>query len=198
MKPKQLVICGCTLAALAVLPAMSAKAAARECIVQKPSPASYTWNFRREANAVFKDIQFDAAQAKYHAGRLQSIASRPDAVSWVSDVSQFDQIRVAVDDMGRQLCRLETIRRVVEPWQQKTIDRIATDLTLLADNTQHALAFGDTHRETLWVPAFQRYLNRMCAEARDLTQSANDAVKYAKVDRQDRALRREVNARSSS
>ena len=40
---------------------------------------------------------------------------------------------------GRQLCRLEAIRCVVEPWQQKTIDRTATDFTLLVDNTQDAL-----------------------------------------------------------
>jgi hypothetical protein len=168
---------GCILTALAVLPASSA-AAVRECIVQKPTPASYTWNFQQEDSIIFKDIRFDAEQAEYHTGRLERTAWGPDSVSWASDVNQFNQIQSAVNDMSRELCRLETIRRAASPWQQKAIDRIATDVTLLADNTQDALAFADTHRETLWVPAFRRYVENMSVESRKLNQSMQHAVEY--------------------
>jgi hypothetical protein len=170
-------VSGCILSALAVLPVSSA-AAVRECIVQKATPASYTWNFRQEASNIFKDIRFDAGRAGYHTGRLERTAWGPDSVSWASDVNQFNQIQSAVNDMSRKLCRLETIRRAASPWQQKAIDRIAIDVTLLADNTQDALAFADTHRETLWVPAFRRYVENMSAEARKLNESMQHAVEY--------------------
>ena len=158
---------GCVAAALSAAPAF---AAAGECIVQKPTPASYTWNFRQEANQDFKNLEFHAAQATRHAEVLQSMSTRADSVSWVSDVNQLDQIRSAVNSMGQEICRLETIRRAVTPRQRRTIDRIARDITLLADNTQDAMAFGNSHRETLWVPAFQRYVNTMYTEARKLTR----------------------------
>jgi hypothetical protein len=60
--------------------------------------------------------------------------------------------------MSRQVSRLETIHHATQPGQQKTIESIATDVRLLADNTQDALAFSESHRETLWVPAYQKYV----------------------------------------
>lgn len=198
MKPNRFVVSGCVSAALAILPAVSAAAATRECIVQKPTPASYTWNFKQETNEIFKDIQSDAAQARYYSARLQRIAWGPDSASWVTDADQFDQISAAVNDMGRKLCRLEAIRRVAAPWQQKTIDRIADGVTLLADNTQDALAFGGTHRKALWMPTFQMYVNNMYAQARELTRSVGYAVEYTKVDRQDRVLQKDLGVKSSS
>lgn len=196
MKLNQLVSM-CAFGALAFLPA-SAAAAARECIVQQPTPASYTWNFQQETNNIFKDVQFDAQQALYNTGRLQRTAWGPDSVSWTTDAVHLNRIGSAVNDMSGKLCRLETIRRAAAPWQQRAIDRIAFDVKLLADNTQDAIAFGSAHRETLWVPAFQKDLDNMYTEAHDLTQSVGYAVQYTKVDRQDRVLRKDLNVRSSS
>lgn len=155
MKTNGLLMSGCILAGLAFLPAVSAAA---------------------ETGNIFKDIQLEAGQARYHAERLKSIVERADAVSWVSDVNQLDQIRVAVNDMSQDVSRLEAIRQTAQPAEQKTIDRIATDVKLLADNTQDAFAFGEAHRETLWVPAYQTYVNNLYAESRNLAQSVRSAV----------------------
>jgi hypothetical protein len=173
MKTNRLVMCGCVLAGLAFLPAASAAAAVRDGVVQQ------------ETNSIFKDIQLEAGQARYHAERLKSIVERADAVSWVSDVNQLDQIRLAVNDMSRQVSRLETIRQAAQPRQQKTIDRIATDVTLLADNTQDALAFGEAHRETLWVPTYQKYVDNLYTEARKLAQSVRSAVQHSDANSSD-------------
>jgi len=196
MKQNRLVISGYVLIALAMVPAACA-AAASECIVPKPTAASATWNFQREANKIFEDVRFDAGQATNHAEELQSMVSRADSLTWLSDVTQLDQIRTEVNDMGVKLCRLETIRRGVDPWQQKTIDRIAADVTLLADNTRDTTAFGDTHRQTLWTPAFQRDVGNLYIEARTLTQSAKNAVEHAKGNRQHETLWKDLNGKSS-
>jgi hypothetical protein len=87
--------------------------------------------------------------------------------------------------MSRQVSRLETIRQAAQPRQQKTIDRIATDVTLLADNTQDALAFGEAHRETLWVPTYQKYVDNLYTEARKLAQSVRSAVQHSDANSSD-------------
>ena len=197
MKLNQLIVGGVVVVALAAVPAASA-ARLRACVVRTPTPASYTWNFPKEADHIFADIQTDAVHARYHSEQLQSMVSRADMLGWVSDVNQLDQVRSAVNDMGRKLCRLETIRRVVEPWQRKTIDRLADRITLLGDNTRDALVFGNTHREILWVPAFQKYVNNMYSEAKSLTRTAHHAVEYAKANAQNRAVPAYGNGRSSS
>jgi len=196
MRIGQIVVSGCMFAALTALPA--AASAARECVVQKPGPASYTWNFKREATNTFDQIAADAARARFHAERLQTMVARADSLSWPSDLNQLNQIRSAVNDMGSQVCRLETIRRMTSPWQRKTIDHIVTDVTLLADNTRDAQAFGDTHREGLWIPVYDTYVNNLYTEAKDLTRSVRHAVKYAKVAQQDRMLRNDFSAKASS
>lgn len=195
MKASQFVLSGCVIA-LAVAPVASA--AAPECAVAKPDAASYTWNFRQEADNIFAGIRSDAARAKSDAARLQRVVSGPDAVSWVSDSGELERIRAKVNDMGRDLCRLESIRSAVAPWQQKTIDQVDFDLKLLADNTQDAITFGNTHRRSLWVPGFGRTVDNMYTEARGLAQCVGNAVKYAHVERQYRVLRKDVNGRSSS
>lgn len=164
---------------LVMMPAAFA-AHPRECPVSKPVQASYTWNFSREANGIFSDIQRDAWQARYHAERLQSMVSRADSPSWLSDVNQLGQISSAVNDMGEAVCRLETIRRAVLPWQQRAIDRVVTAVRLMGNYTQDAIDFGDHHRETLWMPTYQTYVNNLYAEAKGLTQSLAKAAEHAK------------------
>jgi hypothetical protein len=94
--------------------------------------------------------------------------------------------------MGKKLCRLETIRRVVAPWQQETIERIASQLPLMADNTAAAIEYVNAHQQDLVNPTYQRYADNLYSEATDLTQSAGNAVEYAKVLGEYHRLRNEV------
>ena len=198
MRLKQLLVSGCVSAAMAVLPAASATAAMHECVIGKPTAASYTWNFRQEANNIFEDIQSDVSQVRYHAAQLQSFEFHP-YLSWQSHADQLFKVRSAVNDMGDRLCRLETIRRTVAPWQQRTIDRIATTVRLIADNTQDAIWYGNNNHRILWSSAtYQKYVNNIYNEARKLTKSVGDAVEYAKVGPQYRELRKGIEMKASS
>lgn len=180
MNKKQTIISVCVSTVFAIAPAFGA-VKVRECPIRKPTPASYTWNFRQEANNIFTDIQQDAWQAQYHAEVLQSMVGRADELSWLSNLSQLNQIRDAVNHIGAQMCRLETIRRVLAPWQQRTVDRLDKTVMLMAYNTQDAIAFGNIHRTTLWVPTYGKYVNTLYTEAKGLTHSMNNAVEYAKA-----------------
>lgn len=184
MIPIQTAVRQCAFAAIAALLPAAFAATPSECIVPKPTTASSTWNFQAEANHTFRDIRSDAANAKYHAEQLQSMAARADSLSWASDVGQLDQIMSAVGDINDDLCRLEAIRRVAAPWQRKTIDHIAVDVAAITNNARNTMVFGGTHRETLWSPTYESYADTLYAEATQLDRVLDVAVHHAKVERE--------------
>lgn len=76
MRLRGLVLGSCISVVMAVSAAPASAAAAKECmhecVAGKPTAASYTWDFKGEANTIFKDIQADAQQALSHADRLRA------------------------------------------------------------------------------------------------------------------------------
>ena len=197
MKLGTLFVSGCVSAVLTAFPAMAAISPTRGCPVGKPTPASYTWDFQKETDGIFQDIQSDAQQALAHAANLQSFAESHE-LSWLSNADQLNQMASLVDDMGQKLCRLEAIRRVDTPWQQKTIDGIATTLRLMADNTTDAILFGNQNQQELWLPTYQKYVNNLYEQTQSLTQSVDHAVRYARVQTQYQDLRKDLGIKTSS
>ena len=194
MKVRYLAIASC-IGVTILMGAPPAMAANHECVAGKSTAASYTWNFKAEANNIFQDIQFDAQQARYHADRLQTFARDGD-MTWDSHADQLDELKTEVNDMGAKLCRLETIRRVVAPWQQKEIDRIASTLRLMADSTQDAINFGNTHQRDLWLASYRTYANNIFADAQSLANSVDHAVEYARTSREYHELGHEMGSPS--
>src|SRR5664279_5146998 len=177
--------------ATAAFAAPATTAAVHECVPGKPTAASYTWNFKGEANTIFQEVRADAQQALNHADRLQSYADSEN-LSWQIHAGQLNPLKEEVNDMGRKLCRLEVIRRVTAPWQQAEIDRIAKTVRLMADNTEDAILYGRAHQKTLWTPAYQKYADSLYGEAQTLTHSVDNAVAYAKATKEYRELRQEM------
>lgn len=167
-------------AALTAFPLPSGASTASTCAHGKPTAASYNWDFHREANNLFEEIRGDAEQARDYAARLQSYEDEPE-LDLQAHGDQLTYLKNEVNDMGRKLCRLETIRRGVAPWQQKTIDRIALHLQLMADNTQDAIVFVNSHQSDLFNQTYWRYADNIYSQANDLTRSVGNAVDYAKV-----------------
>jgi hypothetical protein len=182
--------------------AMSAAAAsatvpaAQACVTGTPTAASNTWDFKGEANAIFEDVQAEVRQAMAHSDRLESYTRDPD-ISWQLHADLLLDLKGEISDIGSRLCRLEAIRRVVDPWQQRVIDQIATTTRLMADNAQDAIAFGDAHRLELWLPTYQAYLNNLRHEAASLTRSVDKAVEFAGVSKEYQDLRSSLEKGSS-
>ena len=142
-------------------------------------------------------MQPDAWQARRHADRLDSFAGKA-APGWQEHAEQIDDVIGDINAMGTQLCRLQTIRNEVSPWQQQAIDQVALDLRLMANNAQNASHFVNTKQDELWVGTYQAYLNNLDHEAAILTRSLGHAVEYPKVSKEYRELRPKVAARPTS
>jgi hypothetical protein len=110
---------------------------------------------------------------------------------------ELNAIKAQVDDMGTKLCRLETIRRVLAPWQQQEVDQIATRVQLLADNTEDAIHYLNEHQNRLWTSTYQMYSRNLYDQADKLTHSVDAAVAYAKASRETQTLGNELNVKGS-
>jgi hypothetical protein len=195
MRLRTLLWSGCISAALALyaVPASAAASASHQCVAAEPTAASSTWDFKGEANTIFKEIQSDAQQALYHADMLQSFAPDPH-MTWDAHADELEYLKGEINDIGAKLCRLQTIRRVVAPWQQNAIDQILSDTQLMADNAQDAIVFGSTHRTELWLAAYQKNLNNLEDEATALAHSVGNSVHFASVLKEYQELRHDVGA----
>ena len=201
MKLRTMLWAGCLSAAMtvSVVPGTAAMkttcAAGCACMPGEPTAASNTWNFKDEANRLFKDVQADAQNALYHADKLQSFGDSQD-LAWAAHADQLSPLKRDINEMGTRICRLETIRRVTDPWQQREIDRLSAEARLMAYNAQHAIQFGNTHAKTLWLPTYRGDVNNLYNEAKALTRSVNDAVEYASVSKEYRGLSHDMGTRS--
>jgi hypothetical protein len=117
----------------------------------------------------FGGVGLQACQARLGTGGQ---AWRP------TPLNQLEPLRTEVNDIGAMLCRLETIRRVAAPWQQKTIDRISITLHLMANNAEDAIEFGKTHQNELWLGQYQGDINNLYNEARSLTRNAGENLRH--------------------
>ncbi len=175
-KFKNLLVGGCAAAAISVFSMPAVAASSCQCVPGKPTAASYTWNFKTEANTLFQQIESDAQDAQYHADYLDTMARNFDT-HWQSHLFQLSYIKHDVNDMGAKLCRLEVIRSAVASWQRAEIDRIAANVRLIADNAQDAIVYVDSHQGQLWRPPYRRYDENLYGETRALSHSLSAAMK---------------------
>lgn len=167
------------------------------CEASKPTAASYTWNFKQEANNLIQTVEDDAQAAREQAATLQSFSDN-QTLGWQEHAFYLSQLRDEVNDMGAKLCRLETIRSAVSPWQQTVIDKVEAELHLMAAHTQKAIDFGNNNRERLWAPSYQAHVDNIYEEARALTNTLDNAIHYAHAQKQYHHLRQDLGVHAAS
>lgn len=197
MTLRTLMVSTCALAATVALVGPGMAAAAHECVPGSPTAASYTFDFMSEANTIFQDLETLARQTRYDADQLVTY-NRGHEGDWEVQADQLNILKQEVNDMGTKLCRLESIRRVLAPWQQAEVDRIAGEVQLMADNTQDAIAYLNGHERELWAPAYQNYENNLYNEAGSLAESLTQAVTYAGVSKEYQDLRHKLGVPATS
>ena len=177
---------GCLFAAALLLPAAT-RSEAQSCPVGTRTAESYTWKFKWEAQGLLDDVVSDARQARDHADMLQSLMSgaEPD---WHPQATELYGIRDDVNDMGRKLCRLETIRRVTSPWERQAIDHAAPLVTELANDTDKAIAFLNDNRTDLFNADYKMYGADLYERSGKLRRSVMEFEKLGKVHHEDLRL----------
>jgi hypothetical protein len=167
------------IAAMVALP-LASQAAPQSCTAGKPTKASNTWNFRAEATRLLSGIQADAAKAHAHADKLNTY-DLDSSITWQYHAHRLAELKNEVDDMGRKLCRLQQIRRVTAPWQQKAIDEAKVSVRLMADNVNDAINFLNEYQDDFWTPSYRLNVSNVFRESGHLSQSVKTLEQTAAV-----------------
>lgn len=174
---------GYLFAAALLLPAAT-KSENRSCALGTPTAESYAWNFPGEAQALLSDIASDARAARIHTDTLDRFAM-DTSVGWQLHAVELDAVRDAVNDMGTKLCRLETIRRVSLPWEQKAINEAAPLIAEMANEAQAAITFLNDHQSNLVGMTYDGYMDGLYQRSDKLANEMNEFEKFSKVHHED-------------
>jgi hypothetical protein len=175
MNPLKWIGTGIVAGAMLFAPAIS-MGAVQSCATETGtySPAQAA----QKTSDLLKQVQSDAQQAEYHANVLRNFADNSN-VDWQAHVYQLNRIRSEVDDMGRQLCRLESTRAQTAARARHTINRIAPLVRYMADNTDDAINYVNAHQGNFWVPAYGKNVKNIGNEARAVSRRIGRSERVA-------------------
>jgi hypothetical protein len=130
----------------------------------QPTERSQTWNFKHEGFGLLRDIGREARDVRTEAAKLRVQAQYLN-VSWQSQALELDQIRGDINDMGKKLCRLETIREELAPEQRVIVNQSAPLLKEMAIFAQDSIVFANAHQGDFWSPMYRAYVKNLNTEA---------------------------------
>jgi len=124
-------------AALLVLPAsLMASQGSAVCRVAVGTEESYSWDFTKEASMLLNEIEDQSAEIR------RTVASKmvgADYLTVENNEMAIARVSDRVNEIGDVYSRLQCIRRVTSPWQQRAIDRLGPSLVQLAAQTEEAV-----------------------------------------------------------
>ena len=197
MNLRTLLFCGAFSFVLAVTVVPAIAGVTRACEEGRRVAEASAKDYKREANCLFKDVESDAVLAREHASSLESLMLDPN-VSWQSHALELEYLKAEINDMEHRIAELESMRRLVAPWQQSVIDEIAMTARLMVDNEEDAIVALNASHRRLALSSYKSNVNNLYDEAKSLTHATGEAVQLANVSREYQDLRHELGARPAS
>lgn len=169
------------LAAVLVVPA-GLMAAQQPCQGSGSAAMSKNWDFPGEATQLLSDVE-----AKSEDVIRQSDAQvllREHMSDWVYVGDSLSAIRADVNAMGKDLCRLQAIRRVALPWQQREISRITPRLQDMATQTSAAIRLLNNSQQSYWSTNLPNDLDTVYSDALRVNRSVIREIQEARTHQQ--------------
>lgn len=118
---------------------------------------------------MLEDMRGDAERVAYRAEVLVNFNNDQEA-DWAMNVHQLRRIKAKVDDMGKQLCKLQELEPGLPAADQDAIRQAAPLVQYMADNTTDAINYLNRHQGALWAPTYKLYTQNLDNEATALSQ----------------------------
>jgi len=182
---------GSCLSAVALLLPGATGSMNRSCALGPPTAQSYTWNFPREAQGLLKEVVSEAREVRQNADTLQRMTTDPD-IDWEPQAMELNQIRGAINEMGTRLCRLESIRRVASPWEQKAIDADAPLIAEMANEAQAAITYLNDNHHDLFNPTYRDYAAGLYQRSSRLAGNGAEFDNFGKIHQEDIRLEKSL------
>lgn len=141
---------------------------------------AYNWAYTEEASGLLHDIRALSGQAAEGADHLHS-ASRSNSLDWRSHAFYLNEIKTHVNTMGAKLDRLQEIRSMLAPWQQKSVERITLNALALAAHTEEAISHLNKNQGLLWTPHYRNRLSAMSEHGEEINRTVSMFLDYGKT-----------------
>ncbi len=179
------------LLAIAVTPLASASSA-----VNLKNSTRSEWqagNFDTEASDLLKQVKSLSGKLKSDAGTLESYKWQTQ-LSWQSHAYQLPKAREHINAIGKRLDRLQVIKSVTAPWQQRAIDEIVPVAANVAAHTESAIRHLNENRTYLYAPVYGEHLTSISERSNELKDSVDAFLEFGatsdKLDRTQQKLDR--------
>lgn len=138
---------------------------------RSPGVVSDDRNFHVEASQVLKEIKSSAADLSREGATLESYTL--SRISWESHARRLTSAKEHINDIGKQLERLQSMRHAVLPWHQQAIDSLLPSAAGVASSTQAAIQHLNENRQHLWAPEYVGHLKTIAEHADQLKKSVD-------------------------
>ncbi len=162
MKPKIYILASAALAFVLTFPVLRASAASGS------------------SGEVAKSMQ----QAKEAAYQLSVTADRLEAItrngghSWQSHSVYLNSAREDVNQLGKMLSNLETLKPLASPTEQMGIDRMRPHLVQTADSLTQAIELLNDRRHHVYFPEYGDAVENVSQQATSMHQTLDAVLNY--------------------
>lgn len=128
--------------------------------VEVEAPA---WNFQEEASDLLAQVQMFSDKVRTDSDTLASF-SRSN-LSFESHASRLSSVRDHINQIGTRLTRLQQIKHVTAPWQQRAIGEVVPVAAQIAAHTEAAIEHLNENQRYLFAPAYLNHLEALAEHA---------------------------------
>jgi hypothetical protein len=146
----------------------SLAAAPRESAPRVATGQANDWNFHDEASRLLKEVQSTATVLTRDADLLHSYTR--GIISWESHVNQVSVVKDHINTMGKTLDRLQAIRHLATPEQQKAIHSVVPAALILATHTESAIEHLNDRDKPLWDQEYKNHLRGISGRSGQVKQ----------------------------
>jgi len=122
------------------------------------------------------DFHAMAVKASTNASDLAGL-SRTNENALESQADQWISLRASINEMGRKLFEIESLRGSATPAEREAIDRAAPLLKQMADNAEAAIKFFNDNHATIWRPDYQKYVDSVADESAKLSTTVGQFIR---------------------
>ncbi|MDQ2776630.1 MAG: hypothetical protein M3Y57_17185 [Acidobacteriota bacterium] len=134
-------------------------------------------NFETEASDLFKQIKSLSGNLRTDASTLESYKLQ-NRMSWRSHADQLSKAREHINGIGERLDRLQAIKSVTAPWQQRAIEDIVPVAFNLAAHTESAIQHLNENRGYLYAPVYADHLTSISERSAELKTSVDAFLEF--------------------
>ncbi|HLK51657.1 MAG TPA: hypothetical protein VKT49_26130 [Bryobacteraceae bacterium] len=148
------------------------------------------WNFPSEASRLLEEIRATSHRLTESTDRLRSFAY--SGISWQSHAIELTQVREHVNQIGARIERLQSIRQVIEPWQQEALDSVTRAGVTVATGTESAIRHLNENQNFLGSGTYRNHVASVSSGADQMKQSVTAHLELAETQAKVEALRQQV------